>query len=402
MSTSQSFPSHTPPHTPSSAFSPMLADNALVWDRKFKVPWQALTGGLSPISLGLALADWAWHLGTSPGTRMRLVSESVDHWLASLKQVGCQDHPHKDKRYVDPAWAQWPFCALASTHHTAERWWDHATHMRGMEHHHQDVVHLMARQWLDMLSPSNWPLTNPQVLKTTFETQGDNLRQGWDHAWQDMQRQLDPSAPMNGDALYRPGTEVACTPGAVVHRNHLVELLQYTPTTAQVQREPVFIVPSWIMKYYILDLSPHNSLVRYLVDQGHTVYMLSWRNPDASDALLDMEDYLRLGVLNPLAVITERTGGVPIHAVGYCLGGTLLSIAAAALARDEAMRGAQAIAPLASLTLLATSWIFRMPARWGFCSTKRRSPCSKTPWPKKAFSPAGRWAARSSSCMRRT
>ena len=363
MSTSQ--PPTTLSHTPPSAFSPMLADNAWVWDRKVKAPWLALTGGLSPISLGLALADWAWHLGTSPGTRMRLLSESVDHWLASLKQVGCQDHPHQDKRYADAAWALWPFCALASTHHTAERWWDHATHMRGMEHHHQDVVHLMARQWLDMLSPSNWPHSNPQVLKTTFETQGENLRQGWSHAWQDMQRQLNPSAPMDGDALYRPGIEVACTPGAVVHRNHLVELLQYTPTTAQVQREPVFIVPSWIMKYYILDLSPHNSLVRYLVDQGHTVYMLSWRNPDASDALLDMEDYLRLGVLNPLAVITERTGGVPIHAVGYCLGGTLLSIAAAALARDETMKDAQTLAPLATLTLLATQLDFQDAGEMG-------------------------------------
>ena len=333
---------------------------AQVLDRQFKAPFIHLTSGLSPISLGLAVTDWVWHLATSPGTGMQLAHDSRAEWFKAVQQVGCADRSSAgDKRYADPAWALWPFCAMASTHHTAEQWWQHATHLRGMEHHHQDVVHLMARQWLDMLSPSNWPLTNPKVLQTTLETQGQNLRRGFDHAWQDVQRQLNPDTPIDGDALYRPGIEVACTPGAVVHRNHLVELIQYTPTTAQVQREPVFIVPSWIMKYYILDLSPHNSLVRYLVDQGHTVFMLSWRNPDASDALLDMEDYLRLGVLNPLAVISDRTGGVPIHAVGYCLGGTLLSIAAAALARDEPMKEAQTLAPLASMTLLATQLDFQ-------------------------------------------
>lgn len=346
---------------------PLLADEAaLIFDRKLRAPWVNMTGGLSPISMALAMTDWAWHLAASPGMAMRLTRQSMDHGLQALKQVGCDPHkPAIDKRYADPAWALWPFCALASAHHTAESWWREATHLRGMAHHHQDVVHLFARQWLDMLSPRNWPLTNPKVLQTTLQTQGANLRQGWMHLQQDIQRQWHPGSPVEGEPLYRPGIEVACTPGAVVHRNHLIELIQYQPGTSQVHREPVFIVPSWIMKYYILDLSPHNSLVRYLVEQGHTVFMLSWRNPDASDALLDMEDYLRLGVLNPLAVITERTGGVPIHAAGYCLGGTLLSIAAAALAREEPMKDAGAIAPLASLTFLATQLDFQDAGEMG-------------------------------------
>lgn len=332
----------------------------MAWDRQFKAPFVALTGGLSPISLGLAVTDWAWHLLSAPGTAMQMAHDSGQEWLQALQHAGCGDAMQAlDKRYADPAWALWPYCAIASTHHTAERWWQQASHLRGMEHHHEDVVHLLARQWLDMLSPANWPHTNPQVIQATLASRGENLQRGLAQVGQDLQRAFDPNAAMAGDALYRPGVEVACTPGAVVHRNHLVELIQYSASTAQVQREPVFIVPSWIMKYYILDLSPHNSLVRYLVEQGHTVFMLSWRNPDASDALLDMEDYLRLGVLNPLAVITERTGGVPIHAVGYCLGGTLLSIAAAALARDEPMPDALAIAPLASMTLLATQLDFQ-------------------------------------------
>ena len=222
-------------------------------------------------------------------------------------------------------------------------------------------MQLLARQWLDMLAPSNWLISNPTVLKTAIDTQGASLARGAAHALDDRrQRQGLPPLQAAGP-MFRPGIEVAWSPGQVVHRNHLIELIQYAPMTPRVQREPVFIVPSWIMKFYILDLSPHNSLVRHLVEQGHTVFMLSWRNPDESDALLDMPDYLQLGVLEALAAITRLTGGVPIHTAGYCLGGTLLAIAAAALARPQAVAvpGAQTIAPLASMTLLAAQIDFR-------------------------------------------
>jgi polyhydroxyalkanoate synthase len=159
---------------------------------------------------------------------------------------------------------------------------------------------------------------------------------------------------------------VAITPGRVVHRNHLTELLQFSPTTATVQREPVFIVPSWIMKYYILDLSPHNSFVKWLTDQGHTVFILSWRNPDESDALLDMADYLHEGVFDNLAAIRALVPDCEaVHACGYCLGGTLLSIAAAALSRPGQIEQAHLLPALKTVTLLAAETDFTEPGEMG-------------------------------------
>ncbi|MFM2406600.1 MAG: hypothetical protein RL223_4480, partial [Pseudomonadota bacterium] len=203
------------------------------------------------------------------------------------------------------------------------------------------------------------------MLRRTQETAGANLVQGAQHALDDWRRDhgLTPLQPPERE--FRPGIEVATTPGAVVMRNRLVELIQYAPTTATVQAEPVLIVPSWIMKYYILDLSPHNSMVRWLTEQGHTVFILSWKNPDAGDAELGMDDYLRLGVFDSLARIAELAPGEPVQACGYCLGGTLLSIAAAALARPGQVAGAERLAPLASVSLLAAETDFSEPGELG-------------------------------------
>lgn len=349
---------------PSAAtMSPRQAAAAL--DRSVRVAMAGFTGGLSPLSVGLAAADWAGHLAAAPGSLSWLSTQGLTAWLEAMRHATtCSGVPTSDPRYAAEEWKQWPFCAFACSHSVVEHWWKEATVLRGMEHHHQDLMQLLSRQWLDMLAPSNWPWSNPQVIKTTLSSRGANLLRGATHALDDWRHAHGLPVHNVNQPLYRPGKEVACTPGEVVYRNHLVELIQYTPTTRRVQREPMLIVPSWIMKYYILDLSPHNSMVRYLVEQGHTVFMLSWRNPDANDALLEMEDYVRLGVLHPLAEITRRTQGVPIHSVGYCLGGTLLAMAAAALARPEGIHQ-RPIAPLASMTLLAAQLDFRDPGELG-------------------------------------
>jgi polyhydroxyalkanoate synthase subunit PhaC len=148
------------------------------------------------------------------------------------------------------------------------------------------------------------------------------------------------------------------TPGKVVFRNDLIELIQYQPATADIAAEPVLIVPSWILKYYILDLTPQDSVVKYLVDNGHTVFMLSWRNPNGADRELRMNDYLSLGVLSAIEAVRSATPGVRIHAAGYCLGGTLLAIAAAVL-------GARNRNPLKTVSLLAGQVDFSQPGELG-------------------------------------
>jgi polyhydroxyalkanoate synthase subunit PhaC len=204
-----------------------------------------------------------------------------------------------------------------------------------------------------MLSPSNFLATNPEVLAETMKTSGANLVRGAHNRIMDMLRS-GSGQPTEAMEQFRPGHEVAITPGKVVFSNHLIELIQYTPQTPTVFAEPVLMLPSWIMKYYILDLSPDNSMVRYLVGQGHTVFMVSWKNPDASDRDLGMDDYLASGVMAAIDAVSFAMPRRKIQAMGYCLGGTLLAIAAAAMGRDGDKR-------LQSLTLLASEVDFTEP-----------------------------------------
>jgi polyhydroxyalkanoate synthase len=214
-----------------------------------------------------------------------------------------------------------------------------------------------AKQWLEMVSPTNSALFNPVVLKKTIEEQGANLARGMSNFLDDLRRQLSGEPPA-GTENFVVGRDVAVTEGKVVLRNQLIELIQYTPTTEKVHPEPILIIPAWIMKYYVLDLSPHNSLIRYLVAQGHTVFCISWKNPDAGDRDLGMDEYLELGLRAALDAVTSIVPEQEIHAAGYCLGGTLLSIGASAMARDGDTR-------LASVSLLAAQTDFSEPGELG-------------------------------------
>lgn len=329
-------------------------------------PW---TGSLSPVSMALAWADWAWHLGVSPGRQMDLAARAVQLGHDTLRFAAghADDHPageaDEDPRFRHPDWTQWPFNVMRHGFRNQEAFWREAASVPGMTAHHAEVTQFFARQWLGMLTPANWLATNPVVLRDAFESGGAHLVQGAKHWLQDVTGQHEARPD-----THVVGRDVAVTPGDVVYRNHLIELIRYAPQTAKVHPEPVFIVPSWIMKYYILDLSPHNSLVRYLVQQGHTVYMLSWRNPDAADQDLSMDDYLQLGIhdaLHALGALHGTKAGV--HAMGYCLGGTLLAIAAAALGRNGAKGNGfgRGLPRLASLTLLAAQTDFSEPGELG-------------------------------------
>ena len=344
------------------------------------------TMGLSPIALALAAADWAMHLAASPGRQMVLGQRALA--LAQQAMATAVNPPadengqpiaDNDNRFIDASWRQWPFSALKEGYKANSAWWREAVQVDGMSRHHSHMVEFFNRQIMDTFTPSNWLLTNPEALNKAQETQGQSLLQGYQHFSEDLRKA--ETARSTPDVLepltFEVGKDVAITPGKVVYRNHLIELIQYTPTTDKVYPEPLLIVPSCIMKYYILDLSQSNSMVKYLVGQGYTVFIISWRNPDASDRDLGMQDYLQMGVMDALAAVKERAGAPRVHALGYCLGGTFLSIVAAAMGRHTRMaqnqtagrrvedRSMERLPELASVTLLAAQTDFSEPGEMG-------------------------------------
>jgi polyhydroxyalkanoate synthase len=332
-------------------------------DRVARAALARTTLGLSPVGLALAFADWWWHLAQSPGKQAELwrkagrKSVRYADYLARLARSSgacqpCIEPLAHDARFSGAAWQTWPFNAISQAFLLQQQWWHNATSgVPGVSRHHEALVGFAARQLLDMASPANFVATNPEVLNATFAQGGANLQRGASNFFEDAQRAA-LGRPPAGVERFRPGREVACTPGRVVFRNHLIELIQYAPASGTVHAEPLLIVPAWIMKYYILDLSPQNSLVRYLVEQGHTVFMISWRNPGPQDRDLSMDDYRRLGVMAALDAVGRIVPQGKVHAVGYCLGGTLLAIAAAAMAREGDGR-------LATATLLAAQVDFQ-------------------------------------------
>jgi polyhydroxyalkanoate synthase len=319
------------------------------------------TGGFSPAAIALAYFDWWIHLAAAPGKRMELAHKAWRKTVRLLAYAAAASRdpttPHcisplpGDQRFSAEGWQKPPFCFWAQTFLLHQQWWHNVTHeVPGVSPHHQDVVSFIARQILDIYSPSNLPFANPEIVQKTAATGGTNLLQGFQN-WLDDISRMASGRPPAGTEQFVVGRDVAITPGKVIYRNDLIELIQYAPTTQNVVAEPILIVPAWIMKYYILDLSPRNSLIRYLVERGHSVFCISWRNPDAEDRDLTMDDYRRKGVMAALEVVKAVVPGRKIHAAGYCLGGTLLAIAAAAMARNGDD-------PLATLTLFAAQTDF--------------------------------------------
>jgi len=314
------------------------------FDRSLRAGLGRLTASLSPAALGAAYLDWAVHLMVSPGRRLQLAQLALSGAIENAAFAGqCALHRRtdpcaralpQDNRFRAPEWLEPPYNMLAHSFLSVERWWEAATSgIRGVSRQHRDVVSFTNRQLLDTLAPSNFILTNPQVAARTFQQGGRNLVRGFGNFIEDALHDA-ARAPPVGTEAYRVGETVAITPGKVVCRTPLAEVIQYSPTTEKVRPEPIVIVPAWIMKYYVLDLSPVNSLVKYLVGQGHTVFIISWKNPGPEDRELGLDDYRIGGLLAAVDAATAITGASKVHAVGYCLGGTLLAIAAAAMARD--------------------------------------------------------------------
>ncbi len=316
--------------------------------RGLDTQWHAalaqLTGGISPTAVATAYVDWGLHLFGSPQKQSELLKVALQEAVAPQER--------HDPRFEDPAWSAYPYNVLAQNFLAAQNWWDVATRdLPGVDPKHAQIVNFAARQWMDMLCPANFALTNPLVQDRTQKEQGQNLVRGVRYWIDDFNRLL--SKQPRRSEKFTVGKELATTPGDVVLRNDLVELIRYHPTTARLHPEPILIVPAWIMKYYILDLTAQRSLVAYLRDQGFEVFILSWKNPEAQDAELTLQDYIDLGIRAAIAKM-QSMGHPRLHAAGYCLGGTLLAIVAAALARDRDDC-------LASVSLLAAQVDFSEP-----------------------------------------
>ncbi len=321
-----------------------------------------LTTGLSPMMLISAYMDWAAHLGFSPGKRFQLIEKAIKKSIrlaryASRRAAGpdglepCIVPLPQDRRFVGKAWQSPPYDTIYQAFLLTQQWWHNAmTGVSGVSRQHEQIVEFATRQMLDVFSPSNFLLTNPEVLERTKKEGGMNLVRGFQNFLEDWERAAGGHSPIDANR-FGVGKTVAVTPGKVIYRNRLIELIQYAPATEKVRPEPILIVPAWIMKYYILDLSPENSLVKYLTEQGYTVFMVSWKNPGPEDRDLSMEDYRKLGIMASLDTVSDIVPNAKVHGVGYCIGGTLLAIATAAMARDHDDR-------LKSATFFATQTDF--------------------------------------------
>ena len=350
-------------------------------DRALHAALAKLTSGVSPAGLAVAWTDWAVHAALSPARQREMIEAA----LGGAEAEALEDTT-PDPRFSHELWKLPPYAGYKAAFLSAQHWWKTAlAPMSGFDPKHQRALDFYARQALDMWCPANFPALNPAVAARAIETQGASVTRGWQN-WLD-----DLGSTLTGKPRPAPefevGKTVAVTPGDVVYRNRLVELIRYRPAGKQVKAPPLFIVPAWIMKFYILDLSPHNSLIRYCVEQGFEVFAVSWKNPGREDADLDLNDYLDLGIREPLAWLSSERGINSVHAVGYCLGGTLLSIAAAAYA------GAEDPSPVKTLTLLASQTDFREPGELGIFMTEEQVSFLEDLMQEQGYLEAGQMAA---------
>lgn len=234
----------------------------------------------------------------------------------------------KDKRFADDTWQQNAvFDFIKQSYALTAGWVQHVIRdTPGIDAKSRNKIEFFTRQWLDAASPSNFWMTNPEALKQVIDTGGESLLRGFKNLLEDIERgDGELKISMTNPTAFRLGENMASTPGQVIYRNEMMELIQYAPTTNMVGATPLLIIPPWINKYYILDLQEQNSFVRHAVENGHTVFMISWINPDASHAQKSFEDYMAQGPLAALDVIDKICGTNTTNIVGYCLGGTLLS-----------------------------------------------------------------------------
>ena len=315
------------------------------WDRQAE---ESASGGFSLVdsdSISNAFSDWSHKLMKDPA---KLVESQFEFWQEQMKvwqsfatraagkEVSPAVQPEPgDRRFKDPAWSEDTVCDYMKQSYLVSAKW-----LQGLAHEAEDLdpkeqerVDFYTRQFISALSPSNFAATNPAVLKKARETGGQSLVDGLKHMLSDLEKGRGKlKISMTDEAAFEVGVNVATTPGKVVFQNDLMQLIQYNPTTDDVYKRPLLLVPPWINKFYILDLQPKNSFIKHAVDQGHTVFIVSWVNPDKSLAHKSFDDYMTDGPLAALEAIKEATGEEVVNILGFCIGGILVSSTLAYLA----------------------------------------------------------------------
>ena len=324
------------------ALSRSMADIA-ARSRKLVTEWmkRQMAEGIQmdPLNISSAFMEMTAKLLSNPSQLMEaqigLWRDYMTLWQNTTRRMWSGEEPEpviaqdpKDKRFADPAWRQNEiFDFIKQSYLLSARYInDVVTQVDGLDTKTAQKVDFYARQFINALSPSNFALTNPEVLRKTRETGGENLVRGLNNLLNDLEQGRGKlHIRMTDTEAFNVGENIAVSPGKVVYQNELMQLIQYSPATEQVLARPLLILPPWINKFYILDLRPKNSLVRWLVSQGHTVFMVSWVNPDEHLADKNFDDYMAEGVLAALDAIGKITKQPKVNAIGYCLGGTLLA-----------------------------------------------------------------------------
>jgi polyhydroxyalkanoate synthase subunit PhaC len=312
-------------------------------------------GMANPLAIGAAFLEMTARMLSDPSrlvqAQMSLWNDYLTLWQRTTQRfLGAStepmiEPPAGDRRFRDAAWSDNTlFDFIKQSYLLTARWMQGTVRdLEGIDERTARKVDFYTRQFVDAIAPSNFLLTNPEVLRATIESRGENLLNGLKNLLDDLERGKGRLAiKMTDMGAFRIGDNIAVTPGKVVFQNDLMQLVQYEPTTENVKRRPLLIIPPWINKFYILDLRSSNSFIRWAVSQGHTVFVISWVNPDERLAAKTFTDYMLEGPLNALDAIEQATGEREANVIGYCLGGTLLASTLAYMAakRDSRIKSA--------------------------------------------------------------
>lgn len=333
-------------------FSGIVPLDPAVITPTFQQMWLSVLGS-NPIHV------WANSLDFAQKYTQIMAGTTLKCWERDREIPSVVEPEKSDKRFSAPDWQLNPWFDFLKQNYLliATTLLKSVSEIEGLDAKQQRKMIFYLHQFLDAISPTNALFTNPQVIRETMQSGGQNLLRGMQNLLRDIQT---GQLKMTDSGAFAPGRNLAITPGQVIYRNKLIELIQYAPSTEKVYAVPLLFIPPWINKYYILDMQPQNSLVKFLVEQGYTVFVISWKNPDASMEEITFEDYLTLGLLTALDVIKAVTNSSKINVAGYCIGGTLLAMALSYLAArgDDTVSAATFLVSLLDFSEVGDTSVF--------------------------------------------